>query len=215
MAKSKQIEFLPAGWEWRYKGEQQWTTAKGTASYERHAYNVNTGKTLSVRQAQNLQREERVRQGQPKAPTVQRTGRTKRIVNKGQPGENTKRGDVGSLYNPARHGKTETWVFRSLSDAQNYVTKNALPKWAKFGIIQVRFTERLVVTSKTGSDTRSKNGYASITPFRSTRDLVEFTDPTLHARGEIDSPWTVAENNISNYDMTGDRARVYIYLQER
>lgn len=218
MAKSrkKQIDYLPQGWEWRYKEDHEaWTTSSGKTSYERHGVNtLNPNETLSVRQIQNIQRQVRANQGKPKPATVKRTGRIRTIKTEREIGENTKRGEVGTLFNPARRGITETWVFYNLTEARNYVYRYGLPEWANHAMIEIRYTERLITTNKTGSDTRDKNGYASITPFRSAYDIEYFVDKN-GANGAIPNPWDLAVSNIANYDMTGDRARVYIYLAEK
>lgn len=208
MAKDRQIEFAPVGYEWRSAGQD------GVSA--RHALDP-SGNVISLRQAQNLQRAERARLGQPKAPTVQRQGRTKRIINKGLAGDNTKAGQVGSLYNPERHGRTESWVFRSFIDAQNYLITNKTPEWAKFGIIQIRFTERLVGTDRIGSDTVGvKNGYATISGFTNVEDLRdEAADEELHTDTKTGNVWLNAQDRLENYDMSGDRARVYIFLREK
>lgn len=204
----RQIEFAPTGYRWRSAGQD--------GQSARHALDP-SGNVISLRQAQNIQRAERERLGQPKAPTVQRQGRTKRIVNKGLAGTDTKAGQVGSLYDPGRHGRTESWVFRSFDDAKTYLTLNKLPSWAKFGIIQIRFTERLVGTDRVGSDTvGARNGYATISGFTDVQDLQdEAADSELHTDTKVGNVWLNAEERLENYDMTGNRARVYVFLQEK
>lgn len=200
------IEFLP-GYRWAYKGEETWTTKSGKTSDQRHAI-APDGTRLSVRDAQNLQRQVSSQAGQPKAPTVPRAGRTKRIVNKGAPGQ-------GSLYDPATHGQSESWVFRSFSDARNYFMLNPAPEWARNAIIQVRFTERLITTNKVGSDKKGKkNGYASISPYFDAQETSEMASGVQYS-GVVPNAFDAAAKNLQNYDMTGDRARVYVLFQER
>lgn len=204
--KDRQIEFLPAGWQWRSAGQDNQTA--------RHALDPQ-GNIVSVRQAQKMQRAVRAEQGQPKAQQQRRTGRVWTYKQGGTPGDNTRAGEVGSLYNPTRHGYSESWSFYSLNDARNYIDKYGVPKWADYSIIQVHFTERLVTTTKVGSDEHERNGYASITPYYKPKDLKDFVGTDVPKAGLVDNPWVLAENNIRNYDMSGSAARVYILFQER
>lgn len=205
MPKSRNINLLP-GYTWVYKGEETWTTSSGKKSDERHAITPD-GKRISVRQAQNLQRTERVNVGQPKAPTIPRQGRTRRIV--GSHHEGSK-----SLYNPEVHGRSESWVFRSLDDAQVYFINNPPPEWARIAIIQIRFSERLVATTKVGSDKVGKrNGYASISPYVDAQELPEQALGTQYS-GNVGNAFTEGFKNLRNYDMSGPSARVYVLFQE-
>lgn len=223
-AKNRQIDYLPQGWEWKYKGEQSWTTSQGRTSNERHGYNALTGETKSVRQIQSEQQASRKNLGLPKAAPIKRTGKI-RTIKEGGPGRQTNQTNVtrsstlqtgvGSLFNSNFRGKTETWVFYNIQDAQNYVIMNGLPEWANHSMLEVRYTERLVVTNKVGSDQRNRNGYASLTPFFSVEDIEDFAIDPQADGGIIGNPWGIAYQNIQNYDMTGDKARVYIYLAER
>lgn len=200
------IEFLP-GYRWAYKGEETWTTKTGKSSNERHAI-APDGTRLSVRDAQNLQRARAQVVGQAKAPTVPRQGRTKRLVNKGAPGQ-------GSLYDPSVHGKSESWVFRSYGDAQNYFMLNPPPNWARNAIIQVRFTERLYSTTKVGSDkVGKKNGYASVSPYFDAQEISEMASGQQYG-GIVPNAWDAGAKNLTNYDMSGDKARVYVLFQEK
>lgn len=209
MAYRRQIEGLPEGWVWVSKGQGTWTTSKGELSDERHGHNAITGENLSVRQVQNRQRTAREEAGEVIPPTVPRRGRIRTI--RGERNEQQR-----SLYAPEIRGKVENYVFRSLEDARNFVMLNGLPDWAAYGMLQVRFTERLVATNKTGSDKVGKrNGYASLTGFASHDQLVDGANPVFESRGFIRNPWDIAEENIKNYDMSGSRARVYLYLAER
>lgn len=218
MAKGKQAEYLPKGWEWRYEDEQTWTTSQGKLSTQKHFYNPLTNEYMSVRQGQKLQRIARESAGQPKPKSIPRTGKIRTI--KGGHGpkrkiDKTARGGL-SIYGPETHGRTESLDFYSLVSAQNYVFSNGLPSWAKYAIIQVRFTERLVATSKTGSDeVGEKNGYASLSKFVGIKDLEQFVTDSQPVVDEVVNPWVEAYSNITNYDMTGKNARVYILLQER
>lgn len=203
MPKSRQINFLP-GYTWVYKGEETWTTSTGKKSDERHAI-APDGSRISVRQAQNLQRDIRVQQGQPKSPAVPRQGRTKRIIGNAQ---------KGSLYDPRVHGLSESWVFRSFNDAQTYFINNPVPEWATSAIIQIRFTERLIATTKVGSDKVGKrNGYASISPYV---DAQELSEQALGKQydGQVGNAFTEGAKNLGNYDMSGPNARVYVLFQE-
>lgn len=200
------IEFLP-GYRWAYKGEEIWTTKSGKQSDQRHAI-APDGRRISVREAQDLQRQARARANQPKAPAIPRQGRTKRLVNKGAPGQ-------GSLYDPQAHGKSESWVFRSYADAQNYFLLNPPPAWARKAIIQVRFTERLYSTNKIGSDkVGKKNGYASISPYFDAQEITEMAQGQQYS-GNVPNAFDAGTKNLQNYDMSGKNARVYVLFQER
>ena len=206
-SKSRIVNYLP-GWHWIYKEDHvQWTTRTGRTSYERHAV-APDGQTYSVRDTQVLQRIESGKAGQPKPPTVPRQGRTKRLVNKGAPGQ-------GSLYDPSIHGKSESWVFRSYGDAQNYFMLNPPPNWARNAIIQVRFTERLYSTNKVGSDkVGKKNGYASVSPYFDAQEISEMAQGQQYG-GIVPNAWDAGAKNLTNYDMSGDKARVYVLFQEK
>lgn len=210
MPKSRNINQLP-GYTWVYKGEETWSFKRGNktvTSNERHAI-APDGTRISVRQAQNLQRANRAAQGAPKPAAIPRTGRTKRIVGSHQPGKS------GSLYDPNVHGHSESWVFRSFQDAQNYFIMNKPPEWASSAIIQIRFTERLIATTKVGSDKVGKrNGYASISPYVDAQELPEQALGKQYA-GKIGNAFTEGLKNLGNYDMSGPNARVYVLFQEQ
>lgn len=218
MAKSRQVEYLPQGWEWRSKGQETWTTSNGKQSTERHAVNVNTGETESVRQVQNRQRAYRQEVlGQPKAPSIPRKGKTRTIYGAYIPGDNT-RGlhESGSLYNQERHGEIKTVVFRDLESAWAYVlTQEDISRFLNVHI-QVRYTRRLITTTKTGSDKENqKNGFATITPFRTGDFYMEGAQNMEVGRiGINQNPWHQAALNMQKYDMSGDKARVYLVLKE-
>lgn len=213
VAKDRQIEYLPQGWQWRSPGQD--------GQKARHAIRPD-GQIVSLRQAQNAQRTARAASGQPKPAPVQRQGRTKRInaavgnqtdTTRSTSGQPT---GVGSLYNQNRHGRTESWVFRNFTDARGYITLNPLPNWAKYGIIKIRFTERLTGTDRVGSDTIGKrNGYATLGRFIDVEDLKEEAGDQTLIRGEVGNAWNNAEGRLSNYDMSGSRARVYVEFQEK
>ena len=205
MAKQEIQGLQQGGWFWVDAGKEQWTTSEGKVSTARHARRGN--QTLSVRQVQNQQRATRSQQGRPKAPTMPRTGKTRTI--RGKYAEKS-----GSLYNPTEHGRIEPLVFRSLNDALNYGALEGWPDWATLGVIQIRYTERLVTTDKVGSDVRDKNGYATITGYFLPSEA-EGANVYLESRGTEPFPFQQAFQNIVKYDMTGSRARVYVVLMEK
>lgn len=219
---ANQIEFLDPGWVWVYKGKTVWKKPDGTLSDERHGYNLLTGENLSTRQVQNIQTKRREALGIPKAPTIKRSGKIRTVYSFKEEKHkatdvtvsNTQETGIGSLFNPNTRGKVATWVFYSLQDAEAYVKSHNFPKWASHGMIEVRFTERLVITNKPGSDQKVKNGYASITPFYRISSIKNFAGQGP-AKGTIQQPWDVAREAIKNYDMTGKDARVYIYMAEK
>jgi hypothetical protein len=223
MAKATDIEFLPPGWRWVPAGKESWITSEGKISTARHGRNGN--EVLSTRQVQNLQRAERAKEGVPKAPTVHRTGKIRTIKNGGPrykkvqtdvtKSEHVQTG-VGTLYNEQRHGYTETWVFYSLSDAQQYMKSHGKPDWANWAILQIRFTDRLNATDRVGSDTTGGPGYATLGGFVHPKFLFgDYVDLSTKGVLETKSPWEEARSRITNYDMTGDKARVYLYLMEK
>lgn len=201
-----QIEDLPVGWEWVPAGTKTWITSQGKQSTARHAENRLSGQTMSLRQAQNIQRGARAQRGQPKGPSTPRTGKTRTI--KGPYDAKSK-----SMYRPDIHGRTETLVFRDFNSARNFAALNGLPEWAKSGIIHIRYGERLVSTNRQGSDTLDRNGYASITGFFNTANAQG--PDAFSTSSSIPFPWQEAEQRIQNYDMSGKSARVYIVLSER
>lgn len=223
MAKATDIEFLPPGWRWIPAGKESWITSEGKVSTARHGRNGN--EVLSTRQVQNLQRAKRKEIGVPKAPTVHRTGRI-RTIKQGGPRykklqtdvtkSNTQDTGVGTLYNAQRHGYTETWVFRTFDDAQQFMLTHEKPDWASKAILQIRFTDRLNTTDRVGSDETGGPGYSTLTGFGSAD---EFFGNAVNdvARGSLGilPPWEQARERINNYDMSGENARVYLYLMEK
>lgn len=201
-----QIKDLPVGWEWVPAGKETYFPSPGVSSTARHAKNTLSGQTMSLRQAQNIQRSARALRGQPKGPTTPRRGKTRTI--RGAYGSNS------TLYDPERHGRTETLVFRSLADAQSYAVLNGLPSWANIGVIHIRYTERLTTTNRVGSDKLDKNGFATITGFFEP-DKNSGPEALVPSRGIVPKAWEQARERIVNYDMTGSRARVYIVLSEK
>lgn len=233
MAQAQDIEFLPAGWRWVAAGKESWITSTGEVSTARHGRKGN--EVLSTRQVQNLQRTKRAEIGIPKAPTVHRTGRIRTVkgggprykklqtdVTPGRAGKGApftltgKPTGVGTIYNEQRHGYTETWVFRTFDDAQQYMLLHDKPAWAEKAILQIRFTDRLNTTDRVGSDETGGPGYATLTGFGAAS---EFFGNAVNEgpKGSLETlpPWEDARGRIDNYDMSGDQARVYLYLMEK
>lgn len=217
------IEYLPPGWQWVPAGEETWITSTGQTSTARHGRRGN--EVLSTRQVQNYQRAKRAEQGVPKAPTVPRTGRIRTVKNGGPrykkvqtdvTRSETQQTGVGSLYNAERHGYTETWVFYTFDDAQQYMLTHEKPKWADKAILQIRYTDRLNTTDRVGSDTTGGPGYATISTFGDAEDFfgAHVNDTIKGTLGTL-APWEDARQRIQNYDMSGEQARVYLYLMER
>jgi hypothetical protein len=172
------IKYL-RNWEWIYEA--------GDGYEGRHAKNILTGETMSVRQAQAAQRTLRAGSGQPKSERIRRVGKT------------SSRRRTTQL-----HGRTSTAIFTDLESAYDWVQTNAsFLKTFKNHAIQIRYTERLV-EHKEGSDTRKRGGYATL---------------TIYLRYDIllrNSTWNeVAARLKTDYDMSGDNARIFIYSQER
>lgn len=194
MAKqARDIEYLPAGWRWVGEGKATWTTAQGKQSTVRHAEGPN-GATLSVRQVQNQQRAARAQQGQPKPAQIGRAGR---------------------IYTRADKGRTgTTWVFRNFQDAKAYIAKNGVPDEYKLALIQIRYSRRVVGSTNPNSDPKVSGGYATLGNYDTTEDFVE---GALPASGPTLGPkkinrWYQAEQRLSEFDMSGKNARVYVYL---
>lgn len=215
--KAQDIEFLPAGWRWVAAGKETWITSTGQTSTARHARKGN--ETLSTRQVQNVQRSVRKERGIPKAPTIHRTGRIRTIKSSGPRSKklqssNTKEGGIGSLY--VGHGRTETYVFYTFDDAQQWALTHDIPGFSEddgLTIVQIRFTDRLKTSDRPGSDTTGGPGYAAITTLdRSDLFFGNAVNDTHY--GSIIAPWEMARERIQNYDMSGKDARVYIYVTE-
>lgn len=186
MANDRQVKWLPPGWVWVYKGEQKWRTSRGILSDERHATNILSGETLSTRQVQNLQKEERIRIGQPKSATQPREGKLKTQYKK------TLKEKPYNLYS-----------FRTLDDAAAWVMSggggnNEL-------LISIRYCSTTMKdnVSVVSPQLKPKNG---------TVNLTGYTDAvTLRDREEI---WENADDMMQEYfNMDCPRARVFI--QER
>lgn len=203
MAKSRQIEFAPVGYEWRSAGQD--------GQSARHALDPK-GNVISLRQAQNIQAAERARLGQPKAPQQRRAGKINTRRN-----FDTESKSATTIHNAGVHGRIERLDFYTLDDARNWVTLNGIPKWAANAIIQIRYTERLRGTGKKGSGkVGDRNGYASISGFSVRETFVkEAGDRTFAVTSDTGNIWNNAESRIADYDVGGDNARVYIYLQEK
>lgn len=226
MAKAKDIEFLPPGYRWVAAGKEKWTTSQGKESTQKHAVGPN-GETLSVRQVQNRQKAARVEAGQQIPARVRRTGKIRTIKGGGPKNkrsiDRTKGGRSGtssgiSLDSPVSHGRTESLVFYTLQDARQWVfnnTQELATGWAQFGLLSIRYTERLVSNNKIGSDELDKNGYASITPFFTVDSLTKYVARNEGIDDQPPNPWALAISNISRYDMSGDNARVYLELKEK
>lgn len=227
MAEARDIEFLPAGWRWVAAGKEKWITSEGKESTARHARRGN--QTLSTRQVQNIQRAERSALNIPKAPAIRRTGRIRTVKGSGPRGrklqtnvttgfnQNT---GVGSIYNEEVHGYTETYVFYTFDDAQEYALTHNPPDFAAYMLVQIRYTNRLVATDRVGSDEVGKGpGYATLSRgFLSTsKNSLTWgngVNATETPSGDS-SPWEYMREHIGNYDMSGQDARVYFYLMEK
>lgn len=211
MPRDRQVEYLPEGWQWRSKGQDGKTA--------RHALNPQ-GEVVSLRQVQNMQRARRAELGQPKPPSIRRRGRIHTRQTPGglptnvtsSPVQHLPEG-VGSLYNPNQHGQIQTWTFYDFQDAMRGVMIDYKPpEWAKYGIIKVRYTERLRSTDRTGSDVvGQKNGYSTLSWIADPQDM-QMNAPNV---GQSLGIWDLAAQRLSNYDMSGSNARVYIEWQER
>lgn len=203
MPKSRQIEYAPVGYEWRSAGQDGQTA--------RHALDPQ-GNVISLRQAQNIQRTERARLGQPKAAQQRRTGkiRTQRKLD-------VKGKSATTIHSASVHGRIERLDFYSLNDARTWVTLNGVPQWAQNAVIQIRYTERLRGTGKKGSGkVGDRNGYASLTGFNIRETFIkEAGDRAFAVGSDTGNVWNNAERRIADYDVSGDNARVYIYLQEK
>lgn len=214
MAQNRQIEHLPKGWVW---SDQPWTYTTKTGivkhSTARHGHGPH-GEDISLRQVQDRQKAARLREGIVRAAPVRRTGRIRTF--RGFPG--VKRTQFGPFESEVTHGIQQSFSFYSLDAARAWVMANGLDPRFEHAVIQIKYTEKITDTSRTGSPTAkgAKGGFATITPFRSATLFNDSAPLTSEeSRGEIENPWVTAEKNLSNYDMTGSNARVYIYMAER
>lgn len=216
MAKEpKDIKYLP-GWHWVAAGKEEWTDQRGLTSTERHAV-APDGTKWSVKRTQNLQKQRESEAGVIRPEPKQRTGRIRTIYGKTggrvTEGRGAGRGDI-------------ILVYRTFAAAQNDVTLNPDQfRKFRFGLIQARYTERLSDATNPDSDQSPRNGYTTLTGY------INITVPKGPHAGEDDvfitgasttvenlgkgrtNPWREAEEKLENYDMTGDKARVMIYLK--
>lgn len=200
MAGNRQIEHLPPGWVWVYKGEQTWTTSKGKTSTERHGYNILSGDALSVRQVQNQQRAVRGTIGQPKPPAIPRSGKTRTINTQ----SNT-------------HGLVSSRVYRSLADLRADVQNNPQAfQGFKYGMIKVRYDSKKVGTP--GSPPKDKRGYAALSTLTGIDRLLGYVNTNQTRRGDKipgGNPWAKAERELQFYEAASDKVRFYFQLYER
>lgn len=196
----KQVSNLPQGWVWVYKGKEQWVTSQGKVSDERHAKNLLSGKTLSVKQVQNQQRETRAALGQPKAPAIKRTGkiRTQKFARR------DKAQRFGEL-----HGETRIYTFYDIDSAEAWVKEGHIPKNLRMAIIQARYTKALGVAGPKSDPYAKKGGYVNLTSYASTSILERGVSKTGVA------PWEEARAKLPNFDMSGSNARIYVFASER
>lgn len=201
----RQIEYLPPGWRW----------VSAVPGRAKHAIDP-SGRDVSLRQAQNMQRAAKEQLGIPKAAPQRRTGRVRTLTG-GVPRQRKgrEREGVGSLYDPRTHGEVKVQIYYDLESAAQDVAFNPIDKKFTHIIMQIRYTERLVKGKGVGSDELDKNGYATITPFR---------DASVWNRGArtndanldvFPNPWYQADQALKRYDMTGPGARIYLVLEER
>lgn len=199
-----QIDYLPAGWVWMYKGEQEWTTSRGKTSVERHGYNTTTKETLSTRQVQNIQRKERADQGAPKAVAVPRTGKTR----------TTFYGAVGTK------GQRASLAFRNLEDVEAYV-RSGQADWAEMAYLKIKYDSKSV--GNDDSPPSDKAGYTAISPWTDVSFYKQYAGTNILGKPEhqdlfggdaITNPWIRAEIALQDYGMRSKRARYYLVLQE-
>lgn len=221
---SRQVEHLPAGWEWRYKGEETYfpeqyvrvpdpqpgkpnhtkRVLKTVTSDERHAVFVGEGpdygKALSVRQVQNRQRERRAELGEPKPAAIARQGKTKTIN-----------------YRTETHGKIQSVVFRDFESLKQFVAQNEkLMKANKYGWIKLRYDSHDVEGNN--SDANEGSGYAALTPWSNSPASLYgmvHTGSVEGAGGREINPWIIAEDRLSEYTYSSPEARFYLQLYER
>lgn len=221
MTQKPQYRFLadlPPGWINVQKGAKNpdgtfgynYTDRQGNTvhSDERHAYNVLSGQTMSVRQYQTLQRQNRQARGAPKPEPVQRTGKIRTRY-----GPTSGKG--GDFYDPRLHGNTQVFIFRDIDTARVFASlDNTIPPQYNLFLIQIRYTERKI-PAKDGSDKRNRNGYATLSAYTA-RDEFQLAAAFEGSIQGVPNVWDRAEELIEEqYDMTGDKARVYIYAAEK
>lgn len=221
MTQKPQYRFLadlPPGWINVQKGSKNpdgstgytYTDRTGATvhSNERHAYNVLSGETMSVRQYQTLQRKNREARGAPKPAPVQRTGKIRTRYGPSS-------GKGGDFYDPRLHGDTQVFIFRDIDTARVFAAlDNTIPDKYNLFLIQIRYTQRLQ-PGKENSDTRARNGYATLSAYV-TRDEFQLAAALSGPIRGVPNVWDEAETLLQqNFDMTGERARVYIYAAEK
>lgn len=200
---AKQVEHLESGYVRVRKGQQQWVNSKGQTTDAEHYYNVLTGATLSIRQGQNIQREARAEQGQPKAPTIHRQGKI-----------NTKAVGTSEL-----HGVTQSFVFYNLEDLITFAENVGIAP-RNFALIQMRYKEWVGTGAQEGGSEKKKNvkyfnkkgeeryrtqqyGYATLSGYISRQDF---------ENGDVD--WEEIIAKYRNYTL-GTNGRVYLYAVDK
>jgi hypothetical protein len=209
MAKNRQIQYLPKGWVWS-NDPWSYTTGKGATkiSNARHGHGPR-GQNISLRAVQDRQKQAQAKQGIQRPAPVRRAGKIRTF--KGYPGA------PQSIFSAALHGSAQSFSFYTLESMQSYVALHGLDTKYLNVTIQIKYTEKITDTSKTGSPTAKgkKNGYATLTPFRTAGTFNKTASSTQTTFGELKNPWIQAQENLGDYDMSGAGARFYIYMAER
>lgn len=186
---AKQIEGLPEGWVWIYDGQETWINSKGQRSTARHALNLKSGETLSVRQVQNTQAE------------------TKRLLGKEQKPKRNYNVREGVVYTKKREdsyrGQTVSYSFNNLAALYEFIFDQRIPANYFQFTIQTRFKSSKIPGKNYD---RYKNGkrlprYASLSKFFPVDE-----PPTDEEFNEI-----FAKADEFNYD---GESRFYIYATE-
>lgn len=208
----KDIKYLP-GWRWVSAGKEEWIANRGTKSEhrstQRHAIDPE-GNARSVRYTQDRQKEAEAESGVVRPEPVPRRGKIRTIF--GQTGGRKTQGK-GS-------GRGQIiLVFRDFVEAREYVKQHSdeIRKFT-YGLIQIRYSARLKNATRPGTDTSPTNGYSTLTGYQFAElpadkgagpfVLGAYTSASIG----LGNPWEDAARQLTDFDMSGENARVYIYL---
>lgn len=191
---NKSIKNLP-GWVWIYKDQEEWVTSSGKISTARHAKNVLTGDTLSVRDAQTKQKATRgylPEPGEKKRTYVRRSSTYSRT------------------YQNEVFGTSQYYYFKDIGDAYFFVRqrKGINPDHYNVMIIQA-WNVKI-----------HKNGTESprLLSFVKEGKTVPFVNITgyedVEAASEDDLIWERAAHEIDTQYVTTDATRIVIYAHQ-
>ena len=182
----KQIAGLPDGWIWIYDKEETWTTSKGVKSTTRHAKNIFNDQTLSVGQVRKVQR---TGQGLPATPRTERKG---------------------TVYTRTREskfrGRTVSYSFRTLEEAQSFVFNDGVPEGYGLIAIQTKFKNSRIP----GKDYKRYDSNGKLIRSRYA-SLSSYLRPS---RWKNENAWDKIYDKASEFNFN-QSSRFYVYATEQ